>query len=167
MTYKQFILVLVVLGICFTAILTCNKLPEPKKELSCKNFDVRCEMDKDYQFVKILEQPDSTCIDGYGKPIVVGKWYMYSNEAAALLPISTGPQRGFMPNDFENADKPESGSMMRVHGDVKSEKYLIECKKSKGTGYTVLQVKLLLFGSRYVDMYFDGIGPRYSLNESK
>ncbi|HNX10749.1 MAG TPA: hypothetical protein PKI61_01260 [bacterium] len=148
--------------------LACNDRPAQK--LACQTFDPQCELDKDYQFVKILEQPDSTFVDGFGLPLVKGQWYFRSSKAQTLNRIS----ESIIPTiDLNNADDPTSG-MSSIRNldtgpeDIQSDTVTISCKTSTSYEATErLKVKILLFGSRYIEVSHDGIGPSFAIRKSK
>ncbi len=67
-------------------LFACNqtsKTPPPCRELS---YD--CEIQKKFMALKILEIPKNfDCVDAFGDPLLVGKWYLRSNATQILFPL--------------------------------------------------------------------------------
>jgi len=162
--------VLSILLIAIVALSSCNKEP---KQLLCKEYDAQCELQKEYQFVKVLDVPDSNLIDGYGMPLIKNRWYVRSMKAKTLIPANQNPNESFSYNDFEGADGEDYSSKMQLHGKVvESDTVEIFCNtfpESTGSvhGLARVPVKLLLFGNRYIEANYNGENLRYSIWESK
>ena len=143
--------------LCSTIFLFYSCQQPERKQLTCKKYDANCELGKDYQFVKILSIADSSAVDGFGLPLIVGKWYLRSTKAGTVTPVRTNPTEGFCLNDYELAGI--QGKMF----DASSDTLIIPIPASK----TNVNVRLILLGSQYISVYFDGEKPIQQIMEGK
>lgn len=140
-----------------TILLFCSCQQFERKQLTCKKYDATCELDKDYQFVKILSITDSSAVDGFGLPLSENRWYLRSTKAGTITPARTNPSEGFSLNDYELAGR--QGKMFNASSDTLN----IPVSASK----TNIRVRMLLFGPQYISVYFDGEKPMPMIKEGK
>lgn len=145
---------------------SCNQTKP--KHLACKEFDAQCELDKDYQFVKVLEQPDEAFVDNYGMPLIKNQWYLHSSKANVLSRVNDNSNYSFSPNDFEYAGSRDTRSAMSYNGEtVTSDTVPISCRISGIAMEKPLWVRLLMFGPRYIELQNDGGIVTYGIRRSK
>ena len=77
---------LLVLALISTVIVSCQT--KKAKDYACKEFSTECELQKD----QVLIMPivcDTTAMDVFGEPVVVGKnqWYLMSTKVRVPIPV--------------------------------------------------------------------------------
>lgn len=123
---------------------------KPVKINACLKYDATCEMEKEYQVVKVL-QNNPNIVNAYGKSLIEGEWYFYSKNARTLIPM--GYSSGHLnPNDLEFADK--GGYLPGLTGEVHSD--TVELNLTGIGRANIIKLKMLLFGSCYAQCSFDG-----------
>ncbi|MEQ1664762.1 MAG: hypothetical protein ABL927_05245, partial [Bdellovibrionales bacterium] len=75
-----------------------------------------------------------------------GRWYLHSTKARTFIPARTNPSEGFSLNDYELAGV--QGKMFSASSDTLT----MSAPESK----TGVVVRVLLFGPKYISLYFDG-----------
>ena len=148
-----------ILAIVIVASNCCNNF-EPKK-FSCE-FNLSCEMKKDYQIMQILEKSD-TILDSYGLPIIVGNWYVRSNKTRTFFPLSydLGHDGGSITkNSIESGSWPFTDSKFDTLSINYEDAGCCTCRSS-------MKVKLILLGPNYIHLMFDGNKIVYDFGKSK
>lgn len=142
--------------------------PTQQKTLACKEFSPDCELQKDYQLVKLLEQPGRTVLDCYGLSLTVNRWYLRSAKALSLIPIDQVPGNGYSLADLENADIPNGFSKIRSRAEtVKSFSFNLTCRTEIQGSMAQVKVKMLVLGPNYINFYLFSGRPSFIIRMSK
>jgi hypothetical protein len=128
-------------------------LPNIKeKTFASSRFETIMEMKKEYQFVQILNIPESSELtDCYGQSLYKFGWYVHSTNGKSFCPVNND----YSESDYENADVPGELSAFKAKGQVSSDT----------VSFHGIEVKMLVFGKRFIYAGFNGQGLTYWLSD--
>jgi hypothetical protein len=142
-----------------TMVSSCDNNTQVKHYF-CDSFVAECELEKDYQFVKVLSA-DPAFVDAYGNQLKVDTWYLRSTKSGQFIVANTNESiSNYSWNDFEFADDNKGNSLMQVKGMVSSDTVEI-----RSTASWTAKVKILIFGPREIRIYEAGRGIAYQLSK--
>lgn len=140
-----------------------------QKIFTSTKFETKTELEKEYQFIKIISIPESeklTAVDCYGQRLEKMEWYIHSKNAGSFCPISGD----YYLSDYENADVLGKYSAFKATGQVKSDTIDIICPaydEDEIAYHQNVRAKILTFGKRFIKFGFDGEKPIYWIEEPK
>lgn len=155
----------------FTSVLlgTATLVPNiEQKTFTSTKFETKIELGKEYQFVKIIDIPESklTAVNCYGQRLEKWEWYIHSRNAGTFCPVNND----YYLSDYENADAIGLYSAFKATGQVKSDTIDMFCSSynKDGTAYQKkIRVKILCFGKRIIKAGFNGQDLTYWVVEPK
>ncbi len=156
---KNFLFFFILTASGFTAC----KSSEPKK-LACKEFDAQCELQREYQFVKVISSEGNLC-DAYGIPVKAGDWYIRVKETQGLIPVPFlyDNVSSATPDDFETAGNAGYSYLSPGTDDVRSDTVKIGINRVEPN----TEVRILTFGSRYIHVFNSASGLKWSIEDGK
>ncbi|MEI6353045.1 MAG: hypothetical protein WCO35_03890 [Candidatus Nomurabacteria bacterium] len=154
---QQRVAIVVILVLISTVCILCNKTQ--KKDEKENLFTQKIENKKDFQFIQLLDEPDSNLLDSYSLPLVEQGWYTRSTKNNLWTPINES-QYTFLELDSSDQEK-DSMNILRIGGDVKS--VITQTPIQDGVGVKMLKVRLLLLGERKIKPVFTGTTIEYYL----